>query len=159
MQLVNVIKTHPINICLACALPHTSALQKLRGDTSPPPVQDRHFDAWLKVCRLAQSVPTRLNVITPQRWKETALNPIESTQHRHLQGQKITLKPAHAQGQQRTGRILLVTEPPTHRKPRALILLDQKPEPDAHCTMCKKETPQQNKTEPPTSAEPALNAT
>jgi hypothetical protein len=152
MQLVNVIKAHPINVCLACALPHTSALLNPSEGTGIQPIRDRHLDAWLEVCRIAQSVQPRLNVITPRTWKETDFSPIESTQHRHLQGQKIALKPAHAQGQLRTGRILLVTEPPSHRKPRALIHLDQKPEPDTHCTMCKKETPQQNKTEPPKGA-------
>ena len=151
-QLVNVIKSQPINVCLACALPHTSALQKPSEDTNTHLLQDKHLDAWLEVCRIAQSVQPRLKVITPQKWKETASNPIESTQHRHLQGQKITLKPAHAHGHPRTGRILLVTEPPKHRKLTAFIHLDQKPEPNTKCTVCKEDTPQHNKVDPPKSA-------
>ena len=44
-QLVNVIKSHPINVCLACALPHTSALQRQSDDTTTHPLQDNHLDA------------------------------------------------------------------------------------------------------------------
>jgi hypothetical protein len=113
-------------------------------DTSQVPTQDKHLDAWLEVCRIAQGKPTKLNVTTPHTWKQTALNPIESPRHRHLQGQKVTLKPAHDQGQPRTGRILLVTESPEHKEPRAFIHLDNKPEPEKICTQCKKETPRQN---------------
>jgi hypothetical protein len=64
MQLVNVIKAHPINVCLACALPHTSALLNPSEGTGIQPIRDRHLDAWLEVCRIAQSVQPRLNVIT-----------------------------------------------------------------------------------------------
>ena len=142
-QLVNVIKAYPINVCLACALPHTSAIQnKATPESASELTQDKHLDAWLEVCRIAQGTQPKLNVTTPQKWKATAINPIESPRHRHLQGQKITLKPAHEHGQPRTGRVLLVMET-SNQRPQAFIHLDKKPEPATQCAICKKETPQQ----------------
>ena len=47
---------------------------------------------------------------TPQKWTQIAWNPIEIPRHQHLQGQKITLIPAHEHAQPQTGRVLLVAE-------------------------------------------------
>ena len=141
--LVHAIKTQPISVCLGCALPHTSTLQRNSPEIPKAQQCDKHLYAWLEVCRIAQGAHQEINMIKPQKWAEMTHNPIESMRYRHLQGQKVTLRPPHEHGQSRTGRILLVTEPLSHKTPRALIHLDPKPPQTAHCFLCKQNTPTQ----------------
>jgi ribosomal protein L37AE/L43A len=141
--LVRAIKTTPITVCFACAIPYVSTLQK------PLSGQDPNLATWKEVCRLAQGLTPALSLIPPQQWAKRAYDPLGKGEHRNIEGRNIALSPPHALGNVRTGHILLVSKTKKGGKPQAIILLDEKPTPEDKCVICTRKTPsQEGKTSP-----------
>jgi hypothetical protein len=117
-NLIKDIKTKPMEVCFACAIPYASALH------GTPSEQGHHLSAWNEICRLAQGIKPTLSMISPQQWAKKAHDPLGRKLHRHLEGRKIALKPPHEEGHSRKGCVLLVSKASGSGRPRAYIKLD-----------------------------------
>ena len=141
-NLIKDIKTKPMEVCFACALPYASALH------GTPSEQGHHLSAWNEICKLAQGIKPTLSMISPQQWAKKVHDPLGRKLHRHLEGRKIALKPPHEEGHSRKGCVLLVSKASGSGRPRAYIKLDEPPAPKNTCIICNSLTPaQKGKTE------------